>query len=193
MVHSTNAKAYIKNFVEDSGDAFDCRTLGYCPRMSFVITNPDGSKKSISLGSDPDAFFDPDAYALYQKTFAIDSRMADAQAITFFFENAKVKPLLVFFSFVRGCLTDLYFSNNFATSTLIYFIKPGNGYYLDEVTITKLSSPTKSPSDTYYPTFSPSLGPMTVSPSFGPTTTRNCDQWVMNPGAERGDTSSWKV
>ena len=106
---------------------------------------------------------------------------------------------------------------------MIYFIKPGNGYYLDEVTITKLSSPTKSPSDTYYPTFSPSLagpmtvspffgpttdfdfdtfhptvspsraGPMTVSPSFGPTTTRNCDQWVMNPGAERGDTSSWKV
>ena len=87
----------------------------------------------------------------------------------------------------------LYFSNNFATYTLIYFIKPGNGYYLDEVTITKLSSPTKSPSDTYYPTFSPSLGPTSVSPSFGPTTTRNCDQWVMNPGAERGDTSSWKV
>ena len=134
MVHSTNAKAYIKNFVEDSGDAFDCRTLGYCPRMSFVITNPDGSKKSISLGSDPDAFFDPDAYALYQKTFAIDSRMADAQAITFFFENAKVKPLF-------DCLTGLYFSNNFSTSTLIDFIKPGNGYYLDDVTITKIGIP----------------------------------------------------
>ena len=97
MVHSTNAKAYIKNFVEDSGDAFDCKTLGYCPRMKFLITNPDGSKDFISLGSDTDAFFDPDAYALYQKTFAIDSRMADALAITFFFENAKVKPLLNFF------------------------------------------------------------------------------------------------
>ena len=62
-------------------------------------------------------------------------------------------------------------------------VNPGYMYWLDEVSIAKISSPTVSPS----------LVPTTASPSIGPTTTRNCDQWVLNPGAEVGGTSSWTV
>ena len=96
-----NAKAFIKNFVEDSGDAYDCKALGNCPRMKFKISNPGGSNVYKNLGTDNEAFFDPDAYSLYQKAFVIDSTMADAQAITFFFENTKVKPLFDFPLFSR--------------------------------------------------------------------------------------------
>ena len=95
-MHSINAKAFIKNFVEDSGDAYDCKALGNCPRMKFKISNPDGSDDYKNLGTDDEAFFDPDAYSLYQKAFVIDSTMADAQAIAFVFENVKVRPLIVF-------------------------------------------------------------------------------------------------
>ena len=140
-------QAYLKIADQATGEAYDCMTLGGCPRLTFQVKKADGAYTYISAGSANHQFTNVGGFNLYTRTFKMNEDMINAQRIWFWFEG----------------------------------VKPGNMYWLDEAKIAMISSPTVSPTQS----------PTTTSPTEPPSDPVSCDNWVLNPGAETGDTRSW--